>query len=289
MAVLVVNDGSLSSSNSALTGVQAAAARVNSAPLASASAIAIAVIGSPVTLDGSGSSDANGDTLTYSWAIASKPDGSNAVLSSATVVRPTFTPDIAGDYSFTLRTNDGQVDSYNVANVTVTGVSHASNVTYAIASLDTSGSGSMSANYAYTQTFYINQASTFLGAEFSFVNTAGTGQLLLEIYRGQPDQSQGLVYSQTVNVSSSTYVDNKTTYSATSMWGYLVAFNAIDESGVMPAGSYFIKLKNIGQNTFYINTSWDLYGAGNLGAFSGSYYTDTPTRDMSFSMRLKAN
>lgn len=289
MAVLVVSDGRLSSTNSALTGVQATTARANSEPLASASANAIAVIGSPVTLDGSGSSDANGDSLTYSWEIASKPNGSNAVLSSTTVVRPTFTPDIAGDYSFTLRTNDGRVDSYNVANVTVTAVTHASNVSYTIASPDTSGDGSLSPSYAYTQTFYVSQASTFLGADFSFLNKEGTGQLQLEIYRGLPDQPQGLIYSQVLNVTSSTYVDNKATFSATSLWGYLVTFNATDTSGLMPIGRYFIKLKNISSNTFYIDSSWNLYGGGNRGSVSGVYYSDYPDSDMSFIMRLKSN
>ena len=41
--------------------------------------------GSPITLNGSGSSDANGDPLTYSWSLTTPP-GSAAVLVGATSV-----------------------------------------------------------------------------------------------------------------------------------------------------------------------------------------------------------
>ena len=66
---------------------------------------------SNVTLNGSKSSDANSDTLTYSWSITSKPSGSNASLSSATIVNPTFTADIDGSYIVQLIVNDGTVNS----------------------------------------------------------------------------------------------------------------------------------------------------------------------------------
>ncbi|MDP2166861.1 MAG: PKD domain-containing protein, partial [Thermodesulfovibrionales bacterium] len=70
----------------------------NSAPVANAGLDQNVVTGSVVTLDGSGSSDANGDTLTYKWTITSKPSGSAAVLSSSTVAKPTFTADKDGSY-----------------------------------------------------------------------------------------------------------------------------------------------------------------------------------------------
>ena len=61
-----------------------------------------------VTLDGSGSSDKDGDALTYSWALTSKPEVSTATLSSTTVSRPTFEPDAAGRFLFTLTVSDGR-------------------------------------------------------------------------------------------------------------------------------------------------------------------------------------
>ena len=64
-----------------------------------------------MTLDGSGSTDADGDILTYSWSFTLKPTGSTAALSNETVVNPTFTVDRDGSYVLYLVVNDGTVDS----------------------------------------------------------------------------------------------------------------------------------------------------------------------------------
>ena len=84
---------------------------INAAPIASAGPAQSVVVGSVVTLDGSASSDANGDSLTYNWAFTSKPSGSGATLSSATAVKPTFTADVTGTYVISLVVNDGKVNS----------------------------------------------------------------------------------------------------------------------------------------------------------------------------------
>lgn len=83
----------------------------NAAPVANAGMNQIVLAGSLVTLSGTGSSDANGDPLTYTWAIVSKPVGSGAALSSATSPSPSFIADVAGVYIVTLTVNDGKVDS----------------------------------------------------------------------------------------------------------------------------------------------------------------------------------
>ncbi len=108
VAALTVNDGQVDSASSTVT-VTAAVANV--APMANAGSAQTVIVGSSVTLNGSGSSDANGDALTYSWTLSSKPMGSAASLNAATPPSPTFTADMAGTYVATLIVNDGKVDS----------------------------------------------------------------------------------------------------------------------------------------------------------------------------------
>lgn len=117
VATLVVNDGKVSSTAAATTLTAAAA---NSAPVANAGVNQNVTTGSTVTLSGTGSTDANGDTLTYRWSMASVPSTSSAALSSSTAAAPTFTADVSGTYVVNLIVNDGKVDSSNVGAVTVT-------------------------------------------------------------------------------------------------------------------------------------------------------------------------
>jgi hypothetical protein len=114
---LVVNDGALSSP---VTTTTITAAPANSAPVANAGVAQNVTTGSVVTLTGAGSTDANGDTLTYIWSFASMPSGSTAALSSTSAVSPTFTANLAGTYVVNLLVNDGKVNSSNVSAVTVT-------------------------------------------------------------------------------------------------------------------------------------------------------------------------
>jgi len=64
-----------------------------------------------VILDGSGSSDPDGDPITYLWSFLSRPAGSTATLSDPTVVNPDFTVDVFGTYVLELIVNDGELNS----------------------------------------------------------------------------------------------------------------------------------------------------------------------------------
>lgn len=116
LASLVVNDGKVSSPAATVTVTAAVA---NAAPIANAGVPQSVVAGTIVTLDGTASSDANGDPLTYAWTLTSKPAASTASLSSTTTARPTFSADISGAYVASLVVNDGKVSSA-AATVTVT-------------------------------------------------------------------------------------------------------------------------------------------------------------------------
>jgi hypothetical protein len=117
VASLVVSDGKDRSPTAVVTVIASAS---NSAPVANAGSAQSVSTAAVVTLNGTGSTDANGDTLTYRWTLTSKPTSSTAALSSATVASPTFTADLAGSYVASLVVNDSKVDSTNTSTVTIT-------------------------------------------------------------------------------------------------------------------------------------------------------------------------
>ena len=117
VASLVVSDGKDRSPTAVVTVIASAS---NSAPVANAGSAQSVSIAAVVTLNGTGSTDANGDTLTYRWTLTSKPTSSTAALSSATAASPTFTADLAGSYVASLVVNDSKADSTNTSTVTIT-------------------------------------------------------------------------------------------------------------------------------------------------------------------------
>jgi len=108
VASLVVNDGKLSSSPDTVT---ITAVTQNTKPVANAGADQSVIAGRQLTLDGTGSSDADGDNLIYNWQIFSQPLGSQVTLTSTNSSTTGFTPDLAGQYKIDLVVNDGKESS----------------------------------------------------------------------------------------------------------------------------------------------------------------------------------
>jgi hypothetical protein len=95
----------------ALTWSTSFQSRANEAPIADAGADQVVFEGTKVTLNGSGSTDADGDSLTYLWTLLTQPSGSKARLTQNKSVNPTFTADQLGVYEVQLIVRDGVVDS----------------------------------------------------------------------------------------------------------------------------------------------------------------------------------
>src|SRR5690606_35054501 len=83
----------------------------NSAPKADAGLDQTVAVNDLVELDGSASSDPDGDLLSYAWSLTSRPAGSSAALSNANTANPVFVADRAGEYVATLVVSDGELDS----------------------------------------------------------------------------------------------------------------------------------------------------------------------------------
>jgi hypothetical protein len=102
---LTVSDGQLSSTDTVTISTS------NSMPVAHAGADQSGAVTTVIHLDGSQSSDVDGNPLTYQWSLTSKPVSSTVTLSAPTTVNPTLTLDKPGTYTIQLIVNDGTVNS----------------------------------------------------------------------------------------------------------------------------------------------------------------------------------
>ncbi len=105
---LLVNDGKATSTQDT---VAISTTGGNTAPVANAGPDQSVQVGAAVTLNGSGSTDADKNTLTYDWSFVSIPSGSATTLSNPTAAAPSFVADKAGQYVVQLIVNDGTVNS----------------------------------------------------------------------------------------------------------------------------------------------------------------------------------
>ncbi len=113
---LVVSDGKSSSTNStgSTANITISPAPVNNPPVANAGGPYSGLTGGLIQFDGTGSSDPDGDALTYSWTLS---DGR-----TMTGAQPSITFSTAGTYTVTLVVSDGQLSSTGAtATITITG------------------------------------------------------------------------------------------------------------------------------------------------------------------------
>lgn len=110
-AELVVNDGELDSTPDLVRFTIQDVTSANTPPVAGADVPVSIVVGQAATFEGSPSTDADGDALSFTWTLLGAPMGSAAMIEDATNQTSNFTADLEGNYSFELVVNDGETDS----------------------------------------------------------------------------------------------------------------------------------------------------------------------------------
>lgn len=106
VAQLIVSDGLMDSAPDTVS-----ISTVNSPPVANAGPDQTVLVDTTAQLNGSASSDVDGDALSYRWLLSSLPLDSTAMLSDTTAVTPSFLVDVPGTYVAQLIVSDGQLDS----------------------------------------------------------------------------------------------------------------------------------------------------------------------------------
>lgn len=115
VATLTVTDeGGLSDQDEVLISTE------NMAPTADAGINLLVPVGEAAALDGSGSSDPEGDPLSFDWSLDSQPTGSLTVIVGDDQETASLTPDVAGDYQISLVVTDAFGAASNPASVIYT-------------------------------------------------------------------------------------------------------------------------------------------------------------------------
>jgi sugar lactone lactonase YvrE len=192
----------------------ASLSQTNQAPVANAGSNQTGEQSYEITLDGSASSDPDGDPLKYAWGFASKPEGSTASLSNVSAVNPTFTPDKPGTYTLQLAVNDYFTDSApSTVTVTATPVQSRISVTPNFSTPLTAGSGIIS--------FDVNNTGRI-----------GVSSGVIDITLKDPDGAVVSTGSQTfsIGVGQTTTVSVPVTIPSLKFGNYTLTYTQSDET-----------------------------------------------------------
>ncbi|MFT2089744.1 PKD domain-containing protein, partial [Paraglaciecola sp. 2405UD69-4] len=92
---------------------------INRAPSSVAGVDQTLTLGDTINLDGSGSSDLDGDTLTYEWSITEQPQGAVATFSDITGETTTLSVDMSGSYTIVLTVSDSELSDSDSLTLTI--------------------------------------------------------------------------------------------------------------------------------------------------------------------------
>lgn len=171
----------------------AALTATNLAPTVDAGDDRSTTVGTNVTVTAT-ASDPDGDPVSFSWTVQSRPSGSNASLSNASTASASITPDVAGTYVLRVTVTDGNggsaTDDVQITatappsgGVTADAGSDQTGAVDATVTLD--GSGSTGSNLTYSWRFVSTPGSTpsinnATSARASFVPRAA-GEYVVEL------------------------------------------------------------------------------------------------------------
>ena len=187
----------------------------NIPPIADAGNDQSRFVGEDVFLYGGASSDPNGDSMTYTWSLLTKPADSFAALSDPAVVDPMFFADVAGIYYVRLTVSDGLAESVDTVQIQVSELADG---------ISQSLSNAIDALNALTNEDYASKhAKRFLTKKINFaLNSIGRGHYrpALEILertvlrrmdgcalRGEPDDRAGVDTIITCTAQAQVYPD----------------------------------------------------------------------------------
>lgn len=106
---VTVTDSNGATDTASVTVTAETTGTINTDPVADAGGDQTVTVNTLVTLDGTGSTDAEDGTPTsYAWTIDAQPNGATDALTDANSATATFTPTEVGDYTVTLTVTDSE-------------------------------------------------------------------------------------------------------------------------------------------------------------------------------------